>query len=138
MRRPLSETMRTGLLVGLSGTILVLVALVSLVASGRDSAASASSARIRAPVLGQKGFGVPSSTGWGTYKPSEFFNGGDPSGEVVAISWKHWGSHVATGTGRGFIFMPKGGYYPGSVRVDVRAEDLGHCTSNGPPAYEHL
>jgi hypothetical protein len=90
------------------------------------------------PVLGAKGFGIPSATGWGSYKPKGFFNGGDPSGSVVAITWKGWGQRTATGTGRGFIFMPTGGYYPGSVKVDVRAFDLGHCTSKGPLAYEHL
>jgi hypothetical protein len=120
------------------GRLVVLIALVLSVASGCDIAASASSARVRTPVLGQKGFGVPSATGWGTYKPTEFFNGGDPSGHVGAITWRHWGHRAATGTGRGVIFMPKGGYYPGSVEVDVRAFDLGHCTSSGPLAYKRL
>lgn len=117
---------------------VVLVAVVLLVATSCETAASATSTRVRVPVLGQKGFDSPSATGWGTYKPNEFFNGGDPSGHVVAITWKHWGGRAATGTGRGFIFMPKGGYYPGSVEVDLRAFDLGHCTSNGPLAYEGL
>jgi hypothetical protein len=117
---------------------VLLVVLVLLVTSSCETAASATSTKVRTPVLGQKGFGVPSATGWGTYKPNEFFNGGDPSGHVVAITWKHWGNRAATGTGRGFIFMPKGGYYPGSVEVDLRAFDLGHCTSSGPLAYERL
>jgi hypothetical protein len=127
---------------GLQGLVvapfIILVTLGSLVASGCDTVASASSSRIRTPVLGQKGFDGPGATGWGTYEPNEFFNGGDPSGRVVSITWKHWGSRAATGTGRGFIFMPKGGYFPGSVKVDLRAFDLGRCTSNGPLAYERL
>jgi Protein of unknown function (DUF4232) len=117
---------------------VVVIALASLVAFGCDAAASASSAKVRAPVLGQKGFGVPSATGWGTYEPREFFNGGDPSGHVGAITWRRWGSRAATGAGRGVIFMPNGGYYPGTVKVDLRAFDLGHCTSHGPLAYQRL
>jgi hypothetical protein len=118
--------------------LVVLVSLVSLVAFGCNAAASASTSKGRTPVLGQKGFGVPSATGWGTYRPKEFFNGGDPSGHVGSVTWRHWGSRAATGTGRGFIFKPKGGYYPGTVKVALRAFDLGHCTSNGPLAYERL
>jgi hypothetical protein len=34
--------------------------------------------------------------------------------------------------------MPKGGYYPGTVEVALRAFDLGHCTSGGPLAYRRL
>lgn len=116
----------TGALVVTSGLSLV---------SGCDAAASASSPRRGAPVLGQKRLDSPGATGWGTFKPDEFFNGGDPSGRVLAITWKDRGSRSATGTGRGFLSMPKGGYYPGSVREQVRAFDLGHCTSHGPLAY---
>jgi hypothetical protein len=118
--------------------LIVVVALASFVVFGADAVASSSSPKGRVPVLGQKGFGVPSATGWGTIKPKEVFNGGDPSGHVGAITWKHWGSRVATGTGRGVIFMPQGGYYPGTVKVDLRAFDLGHCASHRPLAYERL
>jgi hypothetical protein len=52
---------------------VVLVALVLLVASSCETAASATSTKVRVPVLGQKGFDSPSATGWGTYKPNEFF-----------------------------------------------------------------
>lgn len=127
-------------LLSLSSTpIAVLAILVSLVTWGVNGpAAYASATKARTPVLGQEGFGIPSATGWGTYRPNAFFNGGDPSGSVVTITWKHWGSRAATGMGRGFIFKPNGGYYPGSVSVDLRAFDLGHCTPRGPLAYERL
>jgi hypothetical protein len=118
--------------------LMVFVGLVSSVASGLDAAASASSYQGRGPVLGQRGLGVPTATGWGTYEPKEFFNGGDPSGHVAGITWNHWGSRAATGRGRGVIFKPDGGYYPGTVQVDLRAFDLGHCTHHGPLAYERL
>ena len=110
----------------------------SFTAFGCNASAFASSTRVGTPVLGQKGFDGPGATGWGTYKPTAFFNGGDPSGHVVGVTWKHWGHRTTTGTGRGYIFMQKSGYYPGSVKVDVRAFDLGHCTSSGPLAYERL
>jgi Protein of unknown function (DUF4232) len=116
---------------------VVVMTLALLVAIGCDAAASASPTT-RTPVLGQKGFGVPSATGWGTYKPKQFFNGGDPSGHVGAITWRHWGSRTTTGTGRGVIFKPRGGYYPGTVKVDLRASGLGHCTAHGPLAYRRL
>jgi hypothetical protein len=100
--------------------------------------ASASAASTRTPVLGMKGFGVPSASGWGSYEPAAFTNGGDPSGSVASIRWKNWGHRAATGTGKGYIFKPTGGYYPGSVRVALRAFGLGRCTARGPLAYEHL
>jgi hypothetical protein len=117
---------------------IVAVAGLAMVSFGYVAASSAASPRARTPVLGQKGFGIPSATGWGTYRPKEFFNGGDPSGHVGAITWSHWGSRTAKGTGRGVIFKPQGGYYPGTVKVELRAFDLGHCTSSGPLAYERL
>ena len=83
-------------------------------------------------------YGRAVATGWGTYKPNEVFNGGDLSGHVVAITWKHWGSPAATGTGATYIFKPEGGYYPRSVTVALRPFDLGHCGTDGPRAYEHL
>jgi hypothetical protein len=76
--------------------------------------------------------------GWGTYKPPEIFNGGDPSGMVSGIHWKDWGKKDAKGIGKTSIFMPGGGYYPGLVSADLRTSDLGHCTAGGPLAYEHL
>jgi hypothetical protein len=120
-------------------TILVaLTALLSLVAVCWNASASATSLSSRTPVLGQNGYDGPGVTGWGTYKPHEVFNGGDPSGHIGAIAWKRWGSRSATGNGKGAIFMPGGGYYPGTVNVALRAFDLGHCTPSGPLAYQRL
>jgi hypothetical protein len=122
----------------ISAVLVVLAASALSVVSVQEISASASGARTTAPVLGAKGYGAPSATGWGTYKPKEFFNGGDPSGQVFAIAWKHWGHKMATGTGRGYIFKPSGGYYQGSVRIELRALNLGHCSSTGPLAYRRL
>jgi hypothetical protein len=65
-------------------------------------------------------------------------NAGAPSGIVSDITWQSWGDEVALGSGRGFIYKPGGGYYPGSVKTELRASDLGRCAPNGPRAYRKL
>ena len=57
---------------------------------------------------------------------------------MKAITWRHWGKTEAYGNGKTYIFKPTGGYYPGLVNIELRASDLGHCTTGGPLAYEHL
>ena len=89
-------------------------------------------------MLGSKAFAGRNGVGWGTYRPREIFNGGDPSGLVQTITWRSWGKPEAYGNGKTYIFKPTGGYYPGSVNIELRASNLGHCTSSGPLAYEHL
>ncbi len=90
------------------------------------------------PVLGSRSFAQPAGVGWGTVEPLEIFNGGDPSGMVVAIDWTGWGTAVAYGYGESSIYEPTGGYFPGLVKVELRATTLGHCTAGGPVAYEDL
>jgi hypothetical protein len=90
------------------------------------------------PVLGSAAFIPRIGVGWGTYKPPEIFNGGDPSGKVYAITWTGWGKPVAYGYGKTYIFKPGGGYYPAAVPAQLRAFDLGHCTVGGPLAYRLL
>jgi len=80
----------------------------------------------------------PDGKGWGAVRPSEIFNGGDPSGLVTRIHWSSWGAAVAAGTGLNAIFMPHGGYYRQLVTIHLRAYDLGHCTASGPLAYRKL
>jgi hypothetical protein len=93
---------------------------------------------VKTPVLGSKVFAAPSGTGWGSYKPAEIYNGGDPSGMVKDIVWSHWGDATATGIGKAWIFKPGGGYYPVTVTAELRTSDLGHCTVKGPLAYRRL
>jgi hypothetical protein len=92
------------------------------------------------PVLGSESFAGTNGIGWGTYKPREIFNGGDPSGMIQAISWSTWGKAQTYGFGNAFIFRapPLGGYYPHAVRVELLASDLGRCTPRGPLAYQRL
>jgi hypothetical protein len=77
-------------------------------------------------VLGTMAF-APTGFGWGKEEPEKIFNGGDPSGLVTDIRWRSWGGPEAIGFGQTAIFKPEGGYYPGRVRIELRAQALGHC-----------
>jgi hypothetical protein len=90
------------------------------------------------PVLGSSAFIPRIGVGWGTYRPTEIFNGGDPSGLISAIKWTGWGQAQALGYGKTSIFKPNGGYYPNAVTAELRAYDLGRCTAQGPTAYRLL
>ena len=92
-------------------------------------------------VLGSKSFyGVPpnNAIGWGTAHPKIIFNGGDPSGRVWEISWKHWGAAATLGYGLTWIPTPNGGYYGTPVHIELRASSFGRCTPSGPVAYRKL
>jgi hypothetical protein len=86
-------------------------------------------------VLGAKGF-APYGKGWGTKKPRELFNGGDPSGYVTKINWRSWGGPIAIAFGRNPIFKPSGGYYGHLAKIELKAEDIGPC--KGHRAYRVL
>lgn len=95
-----------------------------------------SSLAAAAVVLGSKQFGQPAGEGWGTAHPTKIFNGGDLSGLVDHITWKHWGAPTAIGHGRNSIFKPTGGYYRRRVGVKLRASEIGPCA--GRRAYTRL
>ena len=98
----------------------------SLSASGGDSV-----------VLGSADF-APNGKGFGNAHPRRIFNGGDPSGLVRKIDWKHWGSPRATGKGRGYQFKPQGGYYGRTVAVELKASHIGRCPGHPRRAYTKL
>ena len=89
-------------------------------------------------VLGKRGLYGRNGVGWGTSRPAEIFNGGDPSGLVTHIQWQRWGQGNATGYGLNAIFKPRGGYYGKLVRIQLRPYDLGRCSAKGPLAYRKL
>jgi hypothetical protein len=101
-------------------------------------AAHPAAAHLATPVLGIKGFMGSNGRGWGLPHPATIDNGGDPSGQVVDLTWHNWGSEYSQGWGRTSIFKPGGGFYPHLVRAELRAAGLGHCVSNGPRAYTRL
>jgi hypothetical protein len=119
---------------------LILISLMviasTLVMGAEGSVAGAAG---KAPVLGSRTYKqLGGATGWGEVKPRQIFNGGDPSGHVSALTWKGWGSPVAVGTGKGFVFAPTGGYFPHQQREQLRASGLSRCSASGPRAYTHL
>ena len=98
---------------------------------------AARSARAATVVLGSASHAFHGE-GWGRAHPATIFNGGDPSGLVTHITWRHWGAQVSTGRGLNAIFKPGGGYYPRQVWIRLKAERVGRCTATGPLAYERL
>jgi len=105
---------------------------------GAMFAAAGSSAETGRVVLGSASFAAPDGEGWGTARPAKIFNGGDPSGLVSHLRWVSWGGKTAIGHGLNAIFKPHGGYYGELAHIELRAQDLGKCSSTGPRAYTQL
>lgn len=116
-------------------TAFVALALLTI---GAASAAAATPASGHRPVLGSSKLFQLYGIGWGTVRPKEIYNGGDPNGDVTHITWHHWGSATAQGNGLGNQFEPNGGYYPKPVKVQLRAYHLGHCGPHSRLAYTKL
>ena len=105
---------------------------LGLPGAGASGAASATE-----PVLGSPSFLAPHGEGWGTARPHEIFNGGDPAGDASRIHWRHWGEDEAVGRGLIPIFRPGGGYYARPGSIVLYAEALGSCP-DGTNAYTRL
>jgi hypothetical protein len=117
---------------------LFLLAVVALLVLDAP-AANATSGAARLPKLGSKVFAGQLGVGWGTYKPSEIFNGGDPTGRVQDIRWSSWGGPTTIGYGTGWYVGPNSDVAEGEPgRAELRASDLGHCLAGGPLTYRHL
>jgi len=112
------------------------VALCLLAAVAAVPSAAAARSSSPAVVLGSSQHGSSSAYGWGTPHPSRFFNGGDPSGLVTHVYWTHWRYPRAYAKGKAYAAKPGGGYYARSVRIILRAGDLGRC--DGALAYRRL
>lgn len=80
-----------------------------------------------APTLGRQW--APNQKGYGRVEPGTIFNGGDPTGLVQHVRWKHWGQSRAVGSGIGFWVWPGRGVADGTIRsrAVVVAYDLGRC-----------
>lgn len=120
--------------------VAAVLTMVCALAFGAVAAGSNAQAQQRVhrvvPVLGSKKFAAPYGSGWGTAHPKSLFNGGDPSGSISSITWHRWGRAKSYGWGKNPIFKPSGGYYPHAVRIQLRAQNLGHCGTHR--AYTHL
>ena len=110
------------------------LAAAALTVAGAIPVAGAASS---APVLGAKAY-AHNGSGFGAAHPKLFSNGGDPSGVVSHIAWRHWGAAHADGTGKNALFRPEGGYYATLGTVTLRAYDLGHCPGSHRLAYRRL
>jgi hypothetical protein len=119
-----------------AGTLAGLLVVALLIASAAYAMSSGEQAK-REPVLGSKNF-APGGKGFGEVAPHKIFNGGDPSGLVTHIHWKHWGADTARAHGDHPIFKPGGGYYSKPSHSILRASDLGKCPNSNRLAYRKL
>jgi hypothetical protein len=71
----------------------------------------------------------PNEQGYGDVEPSTIFNGGDETGLVTGITWHHWGSAMAIGTGGTSDYVGAGSTVAGGSPelATVVAFDLGTC-----------
>jgi hypothetical protein len=70
----------------------------------------------------------PYQTGWGTARPSEVFNGGDPTGRISDVTWQSWGGSEAVGHGTAYYVSPAAVALIGEFEpATIVAWDLGTC-----------
>jgi hypothetical protein len=50
---------------------------------------------------------APFQKGYGRVRPTRIYNGGDPTGDVTHIRWRHWGRRKAIGRGRAVYVRPR-------------------------------
>jgi hypothetical protein len=110
--------------------------LLAVAAVGLQLTSVAGSAATE-PALGSPAHLAPTAKGYGRAHPHYLFNGGDPSGVVAKLGWRHWGEPTATGHGVTWLLRPEGGYYARPGRIVLRAQRLGTCP-DGTAAYTHL
>lgn len=78
--------------------------------------------------LGQPAGIFAHGAGFGQVKPSEIFNGGDPTGLIDHIVWKSWGTPEAVGTGMAEYVGPNQSVASGTEEAaTVVAFNLGSC-----------
>ena len=85
------------------------------------------------PTLGLRAGIFAHGKGFGEVKPSEVFNGGDPTGLVTHVVWKSWGGREAVGMGESEYVAPNQDVAEGSEQpATVVAFKLGTCTRRSP------
>jgi len=86
------------------------------------------------PTLGLLTGTFADGSGFGQVKPREVYNGGDPTGLVISITWHSWGGAQAVGTGLSDYVAPGQAVAQGKTEpVRIVAFDLGTC--NGRYMY---
>lgn len=80
------------------------------------------------PTLGQLAGDFAQGVGFGKVKPTEIFNGGDPTGLVTHVTWKSWGGTQAVGTGKTDYVGPGQSVATGTQEpATIVAFNLGIC-----------
>ena len=80
------------------------------------------------PTLGLRAGIFAQGKGFGEVKPSEVFNGGDPTGLVTHVVWKSWGGREAVGTGESEYVAPNQDVAEGTEQPStIVAFKLGTC-----------
>jgi hypothetical protein len=80
------------------------------------------------PTLGRRGGDFVNGQGFGEIRPATVYNGGDPTGLVMHVTWSSWGGSTATGTGASDWVGPGQSVATGTQEtVTIVAFDLGTC-----------
>jgi hypothetical protein len=70
----------------------------------------------------------PYQSGWGTSRPTEVFNGGDPTGRISNVTWQSWGGSEAVGRGTSYYVNSTATAATGELEpATIVAWDLGTC-----------
>jgi hypothetical protein len=118
--------------VPLRALLAMLCACVIVAATAATPAAAARAPRQGPVLLGN--VWASNQSGYGEAAPETIFNGGDPTGLVRGIHWKHWGAGRAWGWGTSIFVWPGLSVAEGlRARARVVAFHLGTC--EGSAAY---
>jgi hypothetical protein len=119
------------------GTVAIALCFASCASPGTPKAAVTSLPTVPPPMTTKMVPGVPTlgqavgdffdGQGFGQVRPTRFFNGGDPTGLVTAVTWNSWGGPTAVGTGTG--------YWEGAGTQPVKIEAFDRETCQGKPMY---
>lgn len=113
-----------------------LAVLLTAACHGHSRTAAPAPSHAPAPTAASSVHAVPATlgrvwaaggqVGYGDVRPTEIFNGGDPTGHVWDVTWRSWGQSRAIGNGMGFTFAR---YVADGHRepATVVAFDLGTC-----------
>jgi hypothetical protein len=100
--------------------------VAGLAATAAIAGCSPGAASTAVPVLGRPAGLFAHGTGWGKVRPTEIFNGGDPTGLVTHIRWSAWGNGSITG--KGMSYWPHPSVAAGKEEpVEIVAFNLGTC-----------
>lgn len=97
--------------------------------TGKDGYTIVVQRQATVPVLGRPAglFGY-NGRGFGKVRPATVFNGGDPTGLVMHITWSSWGGSTAAGTGTSDWVGPNQSVATGTQEtVTIVAFNLGTC-----------